>query len=105
MGALGIALSGGGNRAALFSLGALLYIHDTGRNRDVTTITSVSGGSLTNAFLSLCRPSFASPNDRNTFEQAVGRFAREISGRMLFWWLAWLVLALVLTVFVGPWLH
>jgi len=48
---IGIALSGGGHRATLFALGALLYLVDSGRNKDVTMISSVSGGSITNAFL------------------------------------------------------
>jgi hypothetical protein len=47
---LGIALSGGGHRASLLSLGALLYVVDSGMNARVRTVTSVSGGSITNAF-------------------------------------------------------
>jgi predicted acylesterase/phospholipase RssA len=45
---LAVALSGGGHRACLFAIGVLLYLVDVGRNRDVTSIASVSGGSLTN---------------------------------------------------------
>ena len=52
MAGIGVALSGGGHRAALFSLGALLYLADVGKNRDVVCVSSVSGGSLTNGFLS-----------------------------------------------------
>lgn len=48
---MGVALSGGGHRAALFGLGALLYLVDANRNRDVTSIVSVSGGSITNGFV------------------------------------------------------
>ena len=48
---IAIALSGGGHRATLFGLGVLLYLTDAGRNRDVTSVSSVSGGSLTNAWL------------------------------------------------------
>lgn len=48
---LGVALSGGGHRASLFSLGALLYLVDSGANREVTTISSVSGGTITSAFV------------------------------------------------------
>jgi len=51
MARIGIALSGGGHRAALFGLGALLYLADAGKNREVTSISSVSGGSLTNAYV------------------------------------------------------
>src|SRR3954447_25701665 len=45
----GLALSGGGVRASLFALGALLYLVDSGLNRHVREIASVSGGSITNA--------------------------------------------------------
>lgn len=45
---IGVAMSGGGHRAALWGLGALLYLVDSGLHRDVTTISSVSGGSITN---------------------------------------------------------
>jgi hypothetical protein len=48
---LAVALSGGGHRATLFTLGALLYLVDAGVNRQVTSIASVSGGSLTNALV------------------------------------------------------
>ncbi|HEX8094717.1 patatin-like phospholipase family protein, partial [Jatrophihabitans sp.] len=46
-----IAISGGGHRASLFGLGALQYLADAGLNADVTSIASVSGGSLTNGYL------------------------------------------------------
>jgi hypothetical protein len=48
---IGVALSGGGHRATLFTLGALMYLVDSGRARDTASIASVSGGSLTNGFL------------------------------------------------------
>src|SRR5262245_51555324 len=48
---IGVALSGGGVRASLASLGALLYVVDVGINEEVGTIASVSGGSITNAFV------------------------------------------------------
>ena len=46
-----VALSGGGHRATLFGLGALLYMARAGVNRSVTQISSVSGGSLTNGLV------------------------------------------------------
>lgn len=46
-----VTLSGGGHRATLFGLGALLYLVDTGAHNHVTSIASVSGGSLTNGFV------------------------------------------------------
>ena len=53
---IGIAVSGGGYRASLFGLGALMYIHEacttqTTNWRKVVGLTSVSGGSLTNALV------------------------------------------------------
>jgi predicted acylesterase/phospholipase RssA len=45
----GVALSGGGVRAALFSLGVLIGLVDCGENRKVSHISSVSGGSIVNA--------------------------------------------------------
>ncbi len=48
---IGITLSGGGHRATLFGLGALLAIVDSGANVRVEQISSVSGGSITNAFI------------------------------------------------------
>lgn len=46
-----VCLSGGGHRATLFGLGALMYLADAGVSRHVTSIASVSGGSLTNGYL------------------------------------------------------
>jgi hypothetical protein len=45
---LGVALSGGGHRAALFAAGALMALVDMGVNRDIVSVASVSGGSITN---------------------------------------------------------
>lgn len=51
MAKIGVAISGGGYRATLFGLGVLLYLADVARNNEVVTISSVSGGSITNAFV------------------------------------------------------
>lgn len=51
MGQIGLALSGGGHRATLFSLGPLLYLADVGKNSEVRSIASVSGGSISNGYL------------------------------------------------------
>ncbi|GHF73431.1 hypothetical protein GCM10018790_58990 [Kitasatospora xanthocidica] len=48
MARIGVALSGGGYRATMWGLGALLYLADQGRNKDVVAISSVSGGSVAN---------------------------------------------------------
>lgn len=44
---IGVAMSGGGYRAAAWGLGVLLYLGDARLNRDVETVSSVSGGSIT----------------------------------------------------------
>lgn len=48
---IGLALSGGGHRATVWALGVLLYLVDAGMNRNVGTISSVSGGSIANGVL------------------------------------------------------
>ncbi len=51
MKSLAVSLSGGGHRATLFVLGALMYLVDAKANANVTSIASVSGGSLTNGLV------------------------------------------------------
>ena len=48
---IAVSLSGGGHRATLFALGALMYLVDAKVNASVTSIASVSGGSLTNGLV------------------------------------------------------
>jgi hypothetical protein len=50
---IGVALSGGGYRASAWGMGTLLYLADAGLNGCVTTVSSVSGGSITNATVAL----------------------------------------------------
>src|SRR5262245_5953591 len=50
---LGLALSGGGFRATLFHLGLIRFLRDADFLRQVTHITSVSGGSIMAAHLVL----------------------------------------------------
>ncbi|WP_280442151.1 hypothetical protein [Nocardia brasiliensis] len=47
---IGVALSGGGYRAAAFAAGVLLYLLDSGHGARVVAVSSVSGGSITNAY-------------------------------------------------------
>jgi hypothetical protein len=39
---IAVALSGGGHRAALFGLGALLYLIDAGKGPEIGCVSSVS---------------------------------------------------------------
>jgi hypothetical protein len=48
MARIGVAISGGGYRATTWGIGALLYLVDAGRHADVSSISSVSGGSVAN---------------------------------------------------------
>src|SRR5258708_21740913 len=48
---IGLALSGGGFRATLFHLGAIRRLHELKILPKLTTISSVSGGSILNGFL------------------------------------------------------
>jgi len=50
---IGLALSGGGFRATLYHLGLVRFLRDAGVLRQVTHITSVSGGSIMAAHLAL----------------------------------------------------
>src|SRR6266511_1924957 len=85
MAEVGGALSGGGHRAALFGLGVLVYLADAGKGPDVTSIASVSGGSLTNGFVaqSVDYRALSGPE----FSEAVAPFAGQIAQRGTVW--AW----------------
>ncbi|MCG8584284.1 MAG: patatin-like phospholipase family protein [Pirellulales bacterium] len=50
---IGLALSGGGFRAAVYHLGVIRYLRDAGVLPKISHITSVSGGSVTGAHLAL----------------------------------------------------
>jgi NTE family protein len=60
---IGIALSGGGYRAMLFHLGALLRLFETGLVGTAARVSSVSGGSITAAKLALELPHLHTRND------------------------------------------
>ena len=49
--AIGLALSGGGYKAAAYHLGALIRLNELGYLKKITRISSVSGGSITAGFL------------------------------------------------------
>jgi NTE family protein len=53
---VGLALSGGGYRAALFHLGAIVRINQMGKLRTIDRISSVSGGSLAAGLLAMAWP-------------------------------------------------
>jgi predicted acylesterase/phospholipase RssA len=83
MSRVAVALSGGGHRAALFGLGALLYLVDAGKNREVGSIASVSGGSLTNAYIAQSID-YRDP-DPARFREQIAPFARQMAQKGTVW--------------------
>jgi hypothetical protein len=73
---IGVAISGGGHRASLFGLGALLYLIDAEKGDQLGSVASVSGGSLTNAF-------FGTTVDLSTLNsEAMWNKARDFAGQI-----------------------
>ena len=66
VGRIGLALSGGGLRAAAFHLGCLRALHDRGLLEQVATISGVSGGSLVTALWAYTELSFDDFDDTLT---------------------------------------
>ncbi|MFD2175846.1 patatin-like phospholipase family protein [Rhodobacter lacus] len=69
---IGLALSGGGFRAALFHLGALRRLVELGVLTNVDRISSVSGGSIVTGRLAEVWEEFAANPEVATFERLVG---------------------------------
>jgi predicted acylesterase/phospholipase RssA len=80
---ISIALSGGGIRASLFSLGSLVALVQTGVNSNVTQISSVSGGSITNAAVAQSC-SFTKCPDSAEFYQIAHPLAKRLCGQGAF---------------------
>ena len=83
---IGLSLSGGGFRATLFHLGVIRRLHEFGILAKLTTVSSVSGGSILNGFLA-SRPvsPFSGVVD---FEQAIAKPMREFCSLDIRRWLA-----------------
>lgn len=102
-----VALSGGGHRACIFGLGVLLYLADAGRCSQLTSVASVSGGSLANG--ALAQDLDIQTADSAAVEASVGRVARQIAQRGTLFavrstWLYLVALALLtLAVLMVPW--
>lgn len=101
MAGIGVALSGGGHRAALFGLGVLLYLVDAEKNREVTSIASVSGGSLTNGVVA--QSLNYSQTTQNQFSAVARGLATTIARKGTLWSapLTWLYLAALLLAAAG----
>lgn len=82
--AIGIAISGGGIRAALYSIGVLVYLVHSGLHERVRLISSVSGGSIVNAILGLSND--YSRVSREEFDTLAGRLASQLAKQGVFFW-------------------
>jgi predicted acylesterase/phospholipase RssA len=92
MAKVSVALSGGGHRASLFGLGVLLYLADAGKNTEVESISSVSGGSLTNGYVG--QVGNYRQMDGKGFWREARPFARQVALYGTLWacWSTWLYL-------------
>ena len=80
---IGLSLSGGGFRATLFHLGAIRRLNEFGILPNITTISSVSGGSILNGFLASRLPAQCRKGSLISTGTPAGRFvhsAPSISG-------------------------
>jgi NTE family protein len=84
--ALGIALSGGGVRAAAFHAGVLRYLAERRRLEEVVHVSSVSGGSLFVGMV-FCLSGYAWPTSEAYLSEVLPRF-RQISTTQSLQWAA-----------------
>ena len=97
---LEIALSGGGHRATAYALGALLYLVHAKLNRKVRNIASVSGASITNAFIA-SRCDFQSV-EIDKFKPIAAELISKLERRGLFSvWTTWLCVAAVVALMIA----
>lgn len=96
---IGLALSGGGYRAAAYHLGTLRALHKLGVLDKVDVISSVSGGSIIAAYYML---------HKDNFEAFENSFRKDLSKGVIFWPLINLMLVLSLiiasSIIFTPWL-
>jgi hypothetical protein len=81
--ALGLALSGGGVRAALFSLGVVIGLIESGCHRRLRCVASVSGGSILNAALAHA-PSLCGFKGIADFEREASKLAARLAWQGIF---------------------
>lgn len=82
---IGVCLSAGGFRAALFALGAFRYLAEAGLLRHVTAISAISGGSILGSWLAQRWPEFMTPGGAGSgfVPLAAEPFARLLASRNL----------------------
>jgi hypothetical protein len=91
---IAVALSGGGNRAALFGLGVLMATKDAGKMP--RTISSVSGGSITNMMLAQRLPALSDTSIEKWDEATEEVFHSICQGSITPFWLGLLLGYMVL---------
>lgn len=79
---IGVALSGGGSRAAAFALGGLRALHDLDLLDDVVVVSGISGGSVAAAAYCYGRGSFDEFDSTMVRELSRG-FQRDLLGRIV----------------------
>jgi NTE family protein len=84
---IGLTLSGGGYRATLFHLGAVRRLNELGILPKLTTVSSVSGGSILNAFLASRLPAPLTSSIAD-FANSASQPVREFCSRDIRRWLA-----------------
>ena len=104
---MAVSLSGGGHRATLFALGALMYLVDAHANTSVTSIASVSGGSLTNGLVGQTLD-FRKTNGTEFRERVAKPLATQIATKGTFFaplftklYLALLIVAFILAIVIA----
>ena len=77
---IGLSLSGGGYRAALFHLGAFWWFCEHGRLKSIDRISSVSGGSITSAMVGL---KWKKITDVGSYQHEVVRPIRKLTSKSI----------------------
>ena len=84
MARIGVAISGGGYRASAWGLGVLWCLADAGLNGDVTMVSSVSGGSLTNAHAGWLPKPYTAVSSAD-YDAAARAYGARLAGRLHVW--------------------
>jgi len=80
---IGVAISGGGHRATAWGAGTLLALSDAGLANEISSVSSVSGGSITNGVVAHDLDLASAPPE--AVERSLGRLLRHLTGEGLFW--------------------
>lgn len=93
----GLALSGGGFRATIFHLGVIRYLRETDRLRQLSHISSVSGGSVAAAHLVLNWNRYSGDDDaefKRAAQEIVDFVQSDARGRLIgAWVLSWAIVS------------